>query len=241
MTNAIEIRDLQFSYNAQQRMVLDIPEFSLASGSCMFLHGPSGCGKSTLLNLLSATLNLHIHKQNKGSIYVLGQAIESMSSQQQDKFRAQHLGVVFQQLNLVDYLSVQDNIKIAHKFSGASGSFSMPRLEQVMNELNLPLSIISRRARDLSTGQQQRVAIARALYNQPPLLIVDEPTSALDEQASAQFLELLLTSVKNLSASLLFVSHDMRLAKHFDQCVALTDFNRAPLASEDNHRVGETA
>ena len=192
----------------------------------MFLHGPSGCGKSTLLNLLSGTLSLSVNATNKGNISVLGQSITSMSNTKKDKFRAKELGVVFQQLNLIGYLSVADNIRLANSFSSGTTYFDTERLEQVLTNLNLPLTIINQKASQLSVGQQQRVAIARALFHTPKLLIVDEPTSALDVQSTAKFMQLLLTNTQELAASLIFVSHDLRLATDFDESISLLDINR---------------
>jgi putative ABC transport system ATP-binding protein len=137
--------------------------------------------------------------------------------------------VVFQQLNLIGYLSVLDNIKLASLFSQHAHKFDYDKLKQVLTNLNLSSEVLHHKARDLSVGQQQRVAIARALYHQPALLIVDEPTSALDLRSTTKFMQLLLNNTQELNTTLLFVSHDMRLAKNFDQCVALADINLADI------------
>lgn len=236
MSPAITLDDLQFAYpkarvnkqdKVQQPFILDIPKWYLESGKTIFLHGPSGCGKSTLLNLLSGTLSLSVNSANKGEIGVLGHSLTTMSNTKKDAFRAKELGVVFQQLNLIGYLSVADNIKLASRFATGDANFNSVKLEQVLTSLNLPMTIVNQKASDLSVGQQQRVAIARALFHAPQLLIVDEPTSALDAQSTAKFMQLLLSSTQQLAATLLFVSHDMRLSQDFDQCVALSDINRA--------------
>lgn len=235
MSSAITIDGLQFSYphkntgtknDVDQSVILDIPRWQLESGKSVFLHGPSGCGKSTLLNLLSGTLSLSVNKTNKGNISVLGQSITNMSNTKKDKFRAKELGVVFQQLNLIGYLSVADNIRLANSFSSSSSNFDAERLEQVLTNLNLSTTIIDQKASQLSVGQQQRVAIARALFHAPKLLIVDEPTSALDAQSTAKFMQLLLNNAQKLKASLVFVSHDLRLATDFDESTSLLDINR---------------
>lgn len=213
--------------------VLDIPDWSIQSGKTAFLYGPSGSGKSTLLNLLSGTLNLTINANNSGRIKVLGETLTTLSGRQKDAFRAKHLGVVFQQLNLIAYLSVRDNLRIANRFAGDGQSFDDEKFKQILNGLNLPTSLIHKKARELSVGQQQRVAIARAMYHEPRFLIVDEPTSALDAQATGQFMDLLLTNTSVLKASLLFVSHDMRLASNFDQSIAMQDINFASLCNNN--------
>ena len=240
MTQAIQLRNLQFAYSPaaakSAEWVLDIPSWSIAVGQRVFLHGPSGSGKSTLLNLLSGTLSLSAKHANKGEIQVLGTVLSDLSNAQKDKFRATRLGVVFQDLNLIPYLSVQDNVLLANQFSSGPKNDKKERedaLAHALNALNLPLTIVKQKAKQLSVGQQQRVAIARALFHQPDLLIVDEPTSALDAQATAKFMQLLLNNL-NANTSLLFVSHDMRLAKDFDQTTALSDINKAsPLVLDD--------
>jgi putative ABC transport system ATP-binding protein len=230
MSVAIKIENLRFAYPISKQVggqpyVLEVPKWQVNMGERVFLHGPSGSGKSTLLNLLSGTLSLTINKQNSGQITVLGHALQTLSNSKKDKLRAQSLGVVFQQLNLIAYLSVMDNIRLAMVFSQSSKEFSARRAERVLTNLNLPISILGRKVRDLSVGQQQRVAIARALYHEPALLIVDEPTSSLDSQSSAKFMQLLLENTSALKATLLFVSHDLRLAENFDKCIALDDIN----------------
>jgi len=252
MNKAIHITNLKFAYNKQsnnsdsqeQQWVLDIPAWTLPAGQRVFLHGPSGSGKSTLLNLLSGTLALKTQATNSGSIDVLDTPLQSLSNSQKDKFRATRLGVVFQQFNLIGYLSVKDNLLLANQFSTAAKSTQRQssqqveysvneRLQQALTQLNLPMSLLDQKASQLSVGQQQRVAIARAMFHKPDLLIVDEPTSALDAQATAKFMQLLLGNLAT-NASLLFVSHDMRLAQDFDQSLPLSDINRAPISQIDD-------
>lgn len=247
MSRAITIENLQFAYpgkggktlnKAHQSIILDIPSWQLEKGKSVFLHGPSGCGKSTLLNLLSGTLGLSVNTSNTGDISVLGQSITTMSNTQKDKFRARELGVVFQQLNLIGYLSVADNIRLANKFSTGNTNLDVDKLERVLTNLNLPLTIVNQKASQLSVGQQQRVAIARALFHSPKLLIVDEPTSALDAQSTAKFMQLLLSNTQELEASLVFVSHDMRLADDFDESISLSEINR--VASDLPSQLGDS-
>ena len=225
ISRAINITKLKFAYGKNQIPVLDIKNFSLDQGKSMFLYGPSGSGKSTLLNLLSATLSLNIAPQNTGELTVLKQALHLMSNLEKDNFRANNLGVVYQKLNLISYLSVRDNLRLATSFSQTK--FDLGRVQHILSMLNLPTQILLKKVSELSVGQQQRVAIARAIVHQPKLLIVDEPTSALDENATERFMTLLFNSISSLNASLLFVSHDMRLASYFDKSIALSDINSA--------------
>jgi putative ABC transport system ATP-binding protein len=247
MNHSIALNQLKFAYTAQaakqQQWVLDIPTWSAPKGKSIFLHGPSGSGKSTLLNLLSGTLSLNSHAHNSGQIKVLDTELTALSNADKDSFRATKLGVVFQQLNLISYLSVQDNILLANQFSKRTlaQDTSKPQTKELLQQalatslqqLNLPTSILKQKAGQLSVGQQQRVAIARAMFHQPELLIVDEPTSALDTQSTTKFMQLLLGNLGS-QTSLLFVSHDLRLAKDFDQILALSDINQATPAIADD-------
>lgn len=220
----VSIRNLRFSYDkTNPDPILEIPEWSVATGEHVFLHGPSGSGKSTLLNLLAGVLT-----STEGSIKILDQSLELMSERQRDKFRANHIGLVFQQFNLIHYLSALDNINLANYFSdNASLKKSESRAKELLKTLGINPSLHHQPASSLSTGQQQRVAIARSLINTPELLIVDEPTSALDSQSRDLFMKMLMEIVTQHNITLIFVSHDQSLAKYFSTTVALQEINIA--------------
>ena len=229
---AIEIENLTFAYGKGKGSgspVLDIAHWQVPRGSRVFLRGPSGSGKSTLLNLLSGTL---VAPKGQGQLAVFGQSLNTLSNRGRDKFRAQHTGVVFQQFNLIPYLSVIDNLRLAAHF-GRGGDVRV-RAERLIEQLKLPKNLLQRPAQALSVGQQQRVAIARALINQPRLLLVDEPTSALDRDARDAFVHLLMESYAGAENTLIFVSHDTTLAQHFPVNADMRDLNRAwqPEASD---------
>lgn len=149
-----------------------------------------------------------------------------MSGGQRDKWRAQHIGVVFQQFNLIPYLSALDNIKLAAQFAGRS-RHARQHADQLLEALGIQARLHRQPAGQLSIGQQQRVAIARAMINQPELLIVDEPTSALDKQNRDTFMALLLEQVSENQTALVFVSHDETLAHHFQRHESLMQINQA--------------
>lgn len=226
---AVSLCDVSFRYPSADHSpagiddVVKIPHWQVQQGEHVFLSGPSGSGKSTLLNLLCGTL-----QPTKGSISLFGTAFSSLSSSKRDRYRANHIGVVFQQFNLIDYLTVEQNVEAAVYFSGTSGAQSKQRihtrLPQLLEALQLPATIAHKQAGELSVGQQQRVAIVRALINSPELLIVDEPTSALDVAARDTFMTL-LKQVANKS-TLLFVSHDPSLQAYFHQHVKMDDINQ---------------
>lgn len=218
--DAVTVEQLRFSYRGGPA-VLDIPHWSVPVGGRVFLRGPSGCGKSTLLNLLAGIL-----VAPAGRLELLGQPLAALGGRRRDRFRARHIGVVFQQFNLIPYLSVLDNIRLAARF-GKTGSDVRGRARQLMAQLRLGEDILSRRAAALSVGQQQRVAIARALINGPRVLLVDEPTSALDPEARDAFVQLLMRSCESEKRTLIFVSHDGTLARHFPLVADMRELNRA--------------
>lgn len=229
MNSAISVDKVGFQYTAD-KPVINIPTWHLQQSEHVFLQGPSGCGKSTFLSLLCGIL-----LPQQGSINILDTDITQLKASKRDRFRAQHIGVVFQQFNLVPYLSILDNIQLAMYFAGSKVSVQVAtqNIHSLLDALQLPTCMLAEKARDLSVGQQQRVAIARALINRPELLIVDEPTSALDAAAKDAFMQILIETAKQSEAALVFVSHDKALASHFDRIEALPDINSlcAPVVS----------
>ena len=234
MTSAplVEIQDLGFAWPGQAEC-LDIRHFQLAPGEALFLEGPSGSGKTTLLGLLGG-----VQRPSRGQVRLLGQDLEALATARRDRFRVDHTGFLFQQFNLLPFLSVLDNVLLPCQFSAlrrerASARHGDPQgaALTLLRALGLSDPALPRRpARELSIGQQQRVAAARALIGQPELVIADEPTSALDADAREAFLELLFAECREAGASLLFVSHDQSLAPLFDRGVSLADLNRAARA-----------
>lgn len=222
----VSLRDLVFSWDGRVP-VLDIPTFDVAAGEALFVKGPSGSGKSSLLGLIGGVL-----QADRGHVEVLGTPLGTLSARQRDRFRADHLGIVFQMFNLLPYLSVLENVSLACRFSArrAAATASMggvaAEATRLLKSLGLTDAQITRPVTDLSVGQQQRVAVARALIGSPELIIADEPTSALDDAHRTQFLDLLMTECRSRKATLIFVSHESRLSTQFDRVVDLMDLNR---------------
>lgn len=221
----LSLENLIFRWPGQDATCLDIPAFQVAADEQVFLHGESGSGKSTLLNLIAGVLI-----PQHGHVVALDQPLSALSAAARDRFRVDHIGLIFQQFNLIPYLSVQDNVLLPCRFSKRrrerAGNLYQAAAD-LLNHLDLEESLWQRPATRLSVGQQQRVAAARALIGQPEIVIADEPTSALDAARQEAFLALLRRECAAASAALLFVSHDLRLAEGFGRRVALQQINRA--------------
>ena len=233
MTTLLELHDLGFAWPGQAEL-LDIPHFALQSGESLFLKGPSGSGKTTLLGLLGG-----VQKAGRGSIRLLGTELGSLGAGARDRFRVDHTGYIFQQFNLLPFLSVRENVELPCHFSKARAARARQRhgsIDQaaatLLKHLGLKPELLERRADALSIGQQQRVAAARALIGQPELVIADEPTSALDADSREAFIRLLFAECREAGSSLLFVSHDQSLAPLFDRNLSLTELNRAAQPQE---------
>lgn len=225
----VDIRGLSFTWPGQAAPCLEIAAFRLEAGEALLLHGPSGSGKSTLLSLIGGVLS-----PQAGALAVLGRSLGALSGPARDRWRADHVGFIFQLFNLLPYLSVADNILLPCRFSrrrreriAAAGSTPWAEAARLAAHLDLPPDLLARRASALSVGQQQRVAAARALIGRPELVIADEPTSALDADRQQAFLDLLARECAEAGAGLLFVSHDLRLAGRFHRVLHLAELNRA--------------
>lgn len=225
----VAIADLKFTWPGQSRPCLEIPELIVQPGERVFIHGASGSGKSTLLALLGAVLTA-----DGGVLRVLGADLRSLRAALRDRFRSDHVGFIFQLFNLVPYLSVIENVMLPCRFSArrreraiAKGSSVREEALRLLSHLDIHSSLLTRRVTDLSVGQQQRVAAARALLGRPEIVIADEPTSALDADRQHAFLQLLMQECRAAEATLLFVSHDRRLAAEFTREIDLATLNLA--------------
>jgi putative ABC transport system ATP-binding protein len=221
----ITVKDLRYAWpGAADSLVIDA--LDIPTGRTVFLHGPSGCGKSTLLGLMAGVL-----QARQGTVSLLGQDWSGLPPGRRDQRRADHVGIVFQQFNLLPYLSVLDNVLLPCRFSArraarCEGSpAAAARL--LLQRVGLDAPLHGRRADALSVGQQQRVAAARALIGAPGLVIADEPTSALDANLRDAFMDLLLGECAAAGSTLVFVSHDDRLATRFDDRLSLPHLNQA--------------
>lgn len=225
---AIEIADLRFGY-ASDADVISIPEFRIGDGERVFLFGPSGSGKTTLLSLIGGVL-----VPRQGTVTVLNQALSASGGAERDRFRADHIGFIFQQFNLLPYLSVVENVCLPCKYSSRrlkraqeSDGSAQQAAARLLDALGIDADLRSRAATQLSVGQQQRIAVARALIGRPELIIADEPTSALDADRRREFVELLLSESARSGSAVVFVSHDRSLSTYFDRSIDLPAINAA--------------
>ena len=191
------------------------------------IHGPSGSGKTTLLSLMAGVIT-----PQAGQIQVLGNELTSLSAAARDRFRGEHIGFVFQQFNLLPYLSVLQNVVLpAQLFSRRAERATQRSLSTIeearrlLSELGLESGVWRQRAHTLSVGQQQRVAVARALMGSPELIIADEPTSALDEDRQCDFMRILMRQVKATNAACVMVSHQRSLGQGVDRMVEMASIN----------------
>lgn len=218
----INIPTCQFMYD--KKPIVDITSLEIKDGEHLFLYGKSGSGKSTFLNLLCGILT-----PKAGRIEVLGEDLKSMNATQRDKFRADNFGAIFQEFNLLPYLSVEKNIALSCDFSktkAANVRNVKQEIKSLLDALELDVDP-STQAMKLSVGQQQRVAVARALIGQPKIIIADEPTSALDSDSKDSFMKLLFKQIEAQNSTLIFVSHDKSLSKNFTNVHDFAQINKA--------------
>lgn len=221
---AIELKDLVFWYHPAGWQ-LHLPALTLECGQHLFIRGASGSGKTTLLNLLAG-----ITQPNKGELWLQGQALHQLSAAKRDKLRAAQIGVVFQQLNLIPYLTVLDNVLLRASFAAKPSQAMRQRAQGLLASLGLAETLWLQRASALSVGQQQRVAIARALLTEPALLIADEPTSALDADNRDAFMQVLLAEADKCQTTVIFVSHDQQLKRYFHYELQMTNLAQGVMA-----------
>jgi len=228
MPHTIAIKNLTYKWPGQEQNLLEIEELAVKEGERLFLMGASGSGKSTLLSLLGGVI-----VPQQGSIEILGNDITSLKAADRDEFRANHMGYIFQQFNLVPYLSVLENVTLPCRFSSkrykqATQKTSHPNDEasRLLDQLGLSGKYKNKAVTELSVGQQQRVAAARAVIGSPEIIIADEPTSSLDANAQESFIDLLFKECETQKTSLVFVSHDERFAKLFDRTIEIESLSK---------------
>jgi ABC-type lipoprotein export system ATPase subunit len=201
--------------------VLDLEYLELPAGSCSALRGRSGSGKTTLLNLIAGVTLPTI-----GTIRVGDTDLFSLSEARRDRFRAEHVGYVFQTFNLLSALSAVENVMLAMMFADAVPQrLQRRRAADFLARLGLAERLAHKPAQ-LSRGEQQRVAIARALANSPPLILADEPCASLDARTASEVLAIFLGVCRQDEKTLLLVSHDEAALGGADRVIDMAELNR---------------
>ena len=217
----IKIESLNFYWSKKSNFKIFVPSLEIKKGEKVLLLGESGSGKTTLLSLICGFLN-----PLSGSISINGNTINKLSSKTKDEYRADNIGIIFQQFNLLPYANVVDNVLLPLYFSQARSKNIVNKRAaalELFKQLRLPDDIAQYKASNLSVGQQQRVAVARALIGNPSLIIADEPTSSLDTNAQQLFLDLMFKQISENNSTLLMVSHDKSLSNRFDRQININE------------------
>lgn len=202
--------------------VLDIDSFALAEGEQCALEGQSGSGKSTLLHVISG-----IMRPDAGRVVIDGIDITRLDEARRDRVRADKLGLVFQQFNLLPGFTALENVLVAMSFG--SGRPDRWRATDLLASVGLA-DRLHHKPSALSIGQQQRVAVARALANRPRVILADEPTASIDPAHQQQVIDLLKTTCAERDVALVVVTHAPEVAGQFPRRLRLEDFNRAARA-----------
>lgn len=215
------LKNVRKSYrepNGEPLPILDVEHFAIDAGEQVVLCGRSGCGKTTLLNCIAGLTTV-----DQGHIYISGHDIVALPEVSRDRFRARHLGFVFQTFNLLPAFTALENVLLGMTFTGQKPNVG--RAEQLLQDVGLGHRLAHKPAA-LSVGEQQRVAVARALANQPVLLLADEPTANVDPTHQQQIIDLLRDACQRENIAMLLVTHTPEVSDQFDRVEHLEEVNR---------------
>ena len=232
----LQLENVTKSYveaNGRVLPILDVPEFSVQAGEQMVLIGRSGCGKTTMLHIISG-----ISSATSGRVLLGDVDLCALSEAGRDRFRAAHLGYVFQTFNLMSGFSALENVMLGMTF--ARGRRDVQRARGLLERVGLR-ERMSHKPEALSVGEQQRVAVARALANRPRLLLADEPTANVDPANQQRIIDLIRETCSEENIALVMVTHAMEVATQFERIDRLEEINRvvgatdahAPVAASD--------
>ncbi|MFI5457010.1 MAG: ABC transporter ATP-binding protein [Isosphaerales bacterium] len=216
---AVRVRALTKSFGSGEQRVEALRgiDWDVYTGQMTLIVGPSGCGKTTLLSVIAGILDCDC-----GEVSIYGRELTTMSDRARTRFRAQYIGFVFQQYNLLPALTAAENAAIPLVIAGWSKQRAVCRAGEVLKALGMDKKLQSLPG-ELSGGQMQRVAIARALVHEPRLLVCDEPTAALDHETGMTVMELLRDAAVRPDRALVVVTHDNRVFGFGDRIAYMDD------------------
>ena len=214
----IKITNMEKTYRTEEVETVALTKMSLEirDGEFVAIMGPSGCGKSTLLNILGL-----LDEPNSGSFLFNGEEIAQYNERKRSELRKHNIGFVFQSFNLIDELTVYENVELPLIYTGIKGNERRERVEFALDKMQ----IMHRRnhyPQQLSGGQQQRVAVARAVVNKPKLILADEPTGNLDSHNGNEVMEL-LTSLNEQGTTIAMVTHSEHDARYSHRIIRMLD------------------
>ena len=212
----LQIDDLKFWYTGKE-FQLEISNLKINKGSKVAIFGKSGSGKTTLAHLISGIL-----KPQSGLIRFMGQNISNLSDRERRAYRIKNIGFIFQEFELIEYLSVLDNLILPYKLnkSLSLNEETINRAKAIAGRIEIE-NKLHKYPNQLSGGERQRLATARALITSPALVIADEPTGNLDTQTANKVLSEIINQSSKSNSTLLMITHDPRLLESFDQVIDL--------------------
>lgn len=219
MQPLIQIEKIEKYYGSKGNITkaLDQVDFEIEAGEFTGIMGASGSGKSTLLNVLST-----IDTVSSGHVYFDGTDISTLNEDQVAEFRKKNIGFVFQDFNLLDTLTIEENITLAMSLQEHSKKKIVEHVDQLLRQLGIE-EILNKFPYEVSGGQKQRCACARAIANQPMVIMADEPTGALDSKSAQTLLETFVTMNEKLNSTILMVTHDAFSASYCKRILFLKD------------------
>jgi putative ABC transport system ATP-binding protein len=216
----LEVNNLKKIYvtrfGGNQVTALSNVSFSVENGEYVAIMGESGSGKTTLLNILAS-----LDKATSGEVLLNGKSFSAIKERDLSRFRRDHLGFVFQDFNLLDNFSIQDNIFLPLVLSGMGYLEMSLKLKPIVKKLGID-DILSKFPYEISGGQKQRAAVARALITAPEIILADEPTGALDSKSTDHLLKM-FTEINNDGQTILMVTHSIKAASHANRVLFIKD------------------
>jgi putative ABC transport system ATP-binding protein len=216
---ALQLENVRKVYRSGPSEIIAVDRASLQVGDTeiLALVGPSGSGKTTLLSIAGGLLS-----PTQGRVVVAGDDISGYDPRRLTKFRRDSVGFVFQNVNLVPFLTARENLLVVAEFGRRDKKKSAARADQLLGELGLDKRE-SNLPEQLSGGERQRVAVGRAFMNEPNLVLIDEPTSALDTKLGEQVMQLIVGEVRARNTAAVIVTHDQRMTRYADRTLTITD------------------